>query len=80
LNPIVHHSVDYKEKELKLKSYDKLNVTASLRLFENSIEYMKSNNFQVKTLDVIAKVNYALFDVVFHYSAKDNFIVIMDLI
>ena len=80
MNPIVvRHSKIYKEKEIKLSNYEKLNVASTLRQFEKTIQGTYSINFQVQTIDVTARVHYDKFNITFHYSLKLNMIVIMDI-
>ena len=80
MNPIkVRHSKIYKAKEIKLENYEKLNVTATLRQFEKTIKNTQAINFKVQTMDVTVLVTYDKFNITFHYSLKDNMIVIMDI-
>lgn len=75
----MRHSKTYKDKEKKLNNYEKLNVTATLRQFEKTIQNTCSINFKVQTIDVTARVSYDKFNITFHYSLKLNMIVIMNI-
>lgn len=80
MNPIsVRHSETYKDKEIKLSNYEKLNVASTLRQFEKTIQTTHSINFKIQTMDIISSVDYDKFNITFHYSAKLNMIVIMDI-
>ena len=75
----VRHSKIYKSKEIKLNSYEKLNVASTLRQFEKTIQFIPSINFKIQTMDVTSQVNYDKFNITFHYDLSLNMIVIMDV-
>lgn len=76
---LVRHSKTYKDKEIKLSNYEKLNVASTLRQFEKNILHAHSINFNIQTLDVTVQVHYDKFNIDFHYSIKPKMIVIMDI-
>jgi len=78
-DPTVLLSKKYKTKTTSFDSYKKLCIADSLKLFRKSIEQMKNINFNIKIVDLTAKVNYMTFDIVFHYNSRNNEIVIVDL-
>lgn len=78
-DPTVLLSKKYKTKTQNFDSYKKLCIADSLQLFRKSIEQMKDINFNIKNVDIVAKVNYMIFDLVYHYNSKNNEIVIVDL-
>ena len=78
-DPTVLLSKKYITKTKNFDSYKKLCIADSLQLFKKSIERMKDINFNIKNVDIVAKVNYMIFDLAFHYDSKNNEIVIVDL-
>lgn len=76
---LVRHSRTYKNKEIKLSNYEKLNVASTLRQFEKNILHSYSIGFNIQTLDVTSRVHYDKFNIDFHYSIKPKMIIIMDI-
>jgi hypothetical protein len=79
LNCEIQHSEPYVTKRNELTNYDKLNITECKRLFEKSLDFTLSNNFQIETLSINVKVSYTQIYLEMYYEKARNIIVMVDI-